>query len=363
MLFTPEGSPANDRSMGDDLKYLREIFPKHSRTFDFTTGRMRKSAPVTADVLMVDYSFCRIIDCLEDIKFDEDPIRDFEKRRAHMYLVIDAFQSGDPGKAQAVTSFLKDVPAETPGYRELLDNTPTVIRVFKSLSQRTQDSTIRHGKEMAEGFSNPEVQNIRTLNDQLRYCYYAACKPGDMINDLFEEMGYFNHLSPTQKTEMWPLGHHFGIALQLTNNYKDTKKDIVDGRPKWPLVDIVQKYGMRSYNDLIDPANKDRAMAALAEQISIILPYYESSIKYIDNLPFEPKGLRIFCGDALAMSAATIRAIQSPDTFYSQDEVKITRDQVTDIDNIVSKLTKREQSPADFIRHLLVSPLDKYKAA
>ncbi|MFH1409793.1 MAG: squalene/phytoene synthase family protein, partial [Nanoarchaeota archaeon] len=139
--------------------------------------------------------------------------------------------------------------------------------------------------------------------------------------------GYIND---EQLNDLLPLSNHFGLALQKVNILKDMQDDVEEGRCYWPS-SLLKKHGL-SHDSLLEPAQHRQAIhRALKELRKNIQCDIEKSLEYIQLLPFEPKGVRIFCGDNLMFAIATVSAI-------SNDRPKISREDVLRIDNEVERI-------------------------
>lgn len=313
--------------------------PEISRTFAFTIPKLPKDVALD---LGVSYAICRVIDTVEDSSLEN------YKKAYLMNLFLESLK--DAGKVAECKTALTSVPTKHEGYRKLLGNVPDLVALFNTLPLEIQGTIIRVASKMTEGFGDENVQQINTLEDQNKYCFYAAGIVGYIITEVFGCRGY---LTSKEVEEMLPLAKDFGLALQKVNIMKDVMDDVSEGRFYWPK-DIIEKHGV-TYETL--GKDVDKSLLVLKELVKDAKNYIKRSLDYIDRLPYEPEELRVFCGDNLMMAIATLRVIQTPELFVRP--VKITRDEVYAIDKEVTKIVKNKESLREFAEKLILEAADK----
>jgi len=358
-IWTPE----------EDFVYIDGLMERTSRTFAYTL----KKLPVELQKHLIPaYQAYRTIDQIED-----SPIP-IELKMILMNEVLACFETLDMKRAKDLESRIKGVPAAKTGYRELLDNVSRVVNSFRTLPREVKDSITRHGREMADGLSNPELKRITTLEDHHRYCHYAAAVVGHLITEDLVLSGYLpkeaaHELMPFTADNNPPIGtnraHDFGVALQLTNDIRDFPEDYAMGSPRWPT-GLAEKYGIR-YERLADKTlsgeDLEKAAKVLAEQIDDAKKYVLSGIPWIEAMPYKVsgkenvEGIRLSWGDALAFSAATLRAINTPLYFTDENYRKISRSEVNKIDKTMQSLIQKRIEIKPFIEHLFAEPASTYK--
>lgn len=334
-----------------DVRKLWSLLPEISRTFAFTIPKLPKD---TARDLAVNYAVCRVIDTIEDSTLESD----------HKSTLMDSFLNllkAKPAQKtiHMVTAQLQKVPTISHGYRKLLDSVGSLNSVFKALNPAAQRTVIRLSTEMAKGFSDISVQNIETMEDQNLYCHYAAGIVGYMITEHFMHCGY---ISAQKADNIKELSHDFGLALQKINIIKDVAEDVQDKRHYWPRKILAEK-GL-TYADLVNPNSRKKlesAMEVLQYLINDAHVYIERSLKYIEELPFDPPGLKIFCADNLLMGVATLRHSQTTDIFDPDKKVKISRDEVYTIDRHVTDIVLSRKSVNEFAEFLKTSSALEFK--
>lgn len=413
--------PCSKESSLEDLFFLEELFPKVSRTFDFTLksgmkdttlfdcdivqkdvldgrfsenqeesrkcweefGRSYKKAwhddsGEMEDILqpylspMLKYMGYRVVDTIDDIPSGTIANED---KRYFMRRAIEALVRSKHDTATSIQTFFSSGEVVShEGYRTLMKNFSRLVKSFTLLRPELRDSFNRWALEMVDGFSDPSVnKDIRTFDDHIRYCHYAAGVVGfDMTEDLVN-LGFVNKdigLKLMPDPENMELGvnpaHDFGVGLQLINDLKDYYDDCSAGIRRWPS-DLFKVQGI-GYDDLahfpVSDGNRAKGRIILEEQLAHAKPYLLASNTWIENLPKRPVGFRIAWGDALAFSAATWRVIaEGKDNYFTPEgKRKIDRKDIGCIHKTMVDLAydKREISP--FIVHLMEKPAEEYLA-
>lgn len=336
----------NDRdNLKDALNFIETLLPEISRTFAFTVPKLPKDLCFD---LTAGYTVCRVIDTIED-----SAISSAEKKTA-MRVFLEALKNPSNSKIKKLSFLLTKIRVSHKGYQKLLNNLSNLFIVFKSFPRKVQEIVLKFSSEMADGFAVPEVQKIRTIEDQNRYCHYAAGVVGYMITELFSYRGYISNF---QRSKLMPFAHCFGLALQKVNIIKDVFKDVAEGRKYWPE-EIIRQHGL-VYEDFFKQSTKDNE-SKFEKVLNVLLKdaknYIDSGVYYIDNLPYKPPGLRICCGDILMMAVATIRVVKES----GLEKRKIEREEVYAIDRIATKLAENKESFALFAEHLFCEPAYSY---
>ena len=311
----------------NDAQYIWEALPDISRTFAFTIPKLPKEVALD---LAVAYAVCRIIDTIEDSDLPN------EKKKSLMELLIKVLSEPRP-KLEEFKDAMRVLSGD-PKYMELVGKTGKVLGALRSRPKEVQEIITKNAIVMAEGFVEDGVQNIKTLSEQNKYCFYAAGIVGHIITELF---GYYGYLTKEQVVEMLPLAEANGLALQKVNIMKDILEDIKDGRRYWPA-ELLAKYGL-TYENLGSREHMDESLKVLEELHEDVKPYFAKSLEYINKLPQKPKGLRIFCANNILMAIATTRTITNSKLF-TQDKVKISREEVYAIDREVTKCVEEGES-------------------
>src|SRR5262249_55911514 len=128
-------------------------------------------------------------------------------------------------------------PSHHEGYRELIAETPSVLREFFALRPEAVEPIRSHVIRSARGMAgfiergrNGRVE-LATLQDLRDYCYAVAGIVGEMLTELFL-LGR-KELLPVATT-LRDRAAFFGEALQLVNILKDAAVDAGEGRQFLP---------------------------------------------------------------------------------------------------------------------------------
>ncbi len=120
------------------------------------------------------------------------------------------------------------------------------------------------------------------------YCYYVAGVVGVMLTRLFCQRKSIEE----KRSELEDLEVPFGIALQLINIIKDYKKDMARGWCYIPFT-ITEKYQIE-----LNKAGRlsiKQKQGIVKAMIPLIVPYLDSSLRYIKLLPLSERSIRMFC--------------------------------------------------------------------
>jgi farnesyl-diphosphate farnesyltransferase len=309
-------SSRTTRASEDDLAYQRGILPGVSRTFALTIPVLPEALAV---VVTNAYLLCRIADTIEDDPgLSHDQKSQFHSR---FVAVVNGEQAADKFAGELAPLLSERVlPAE----RDLVRNTPAVIRVTHACSTEERAALTRCVAIMCRGM--PEFQRSKSLRgladlDELaEYCYYVAGVVGEMCTELF--CLHCPELRPKREV-MLRLSVSFGQGLQMTN----ILKDIWDDRPAgacW-LPRSVFGGGTLDLERLEtwhrEPAFRD----GLNELLGIGHAHLRNALEYTCLIPKREAGIRRFCLWAIGLAVLTLRNIHRNPTFRSGNEVKVSR--------------------------------------
>src|SRR5690606_1973028 len=135
-----------------DIEYQSQILPGVSRTFALTIPVLPQRL---AEVVTNAYLLCRIADTIEDdVGLDNEQKSRFHER---FIRVVEGGEPAEPFAAE-LAPLLSDraLPAE----RDLVENTPAVIRVTHGFSPQERDALSRCVRVMCEGM--PEFARNRS---------------------------------------------------------------------------------------------------------------------------------------------------------------------------------------------------------
>jgi len=309
------GQPTTSPSQADEA-YQDHILPGVSRTFALTIPQLPK--PLFR-VVSNAYLLCRIADTIEDDKYML-----FERKQEFSNMFIDIVCGKDPADsfAQSLTPELS--PGTSKQERDLIQNTPAVIRITHSFNNRQRAALERCISIMADGMTRYQKADIKHgLKDQAdmdNYCYFVAGVVGELLTELFCD---YSAAIDQQREQLMHLSVSFGQGLQMTN----ILKDIWDDQSRnmcWLPQAIFQQYGA-DLATLSPDENGKEFQLALGHLIGVARSHLANALRYTLLIPRNEPGIRRFCLWALGMAVLTLRKINNHRTFTSGQEVKISR--------------------------------------
>jgi len=311
----PEWQPDKNVQLSDEA-YQEYILQGVSRTFALTIPQLPQGLrqPVSNAYLL-----CRIADTIED-----EPALSGEQKRYFSEQFIKVVAGEVPAETFA-EKFYPSLSGHTPdAEKDLIRNTPQVIRVTHSFSANQRAAMLRCVRIMANGMAmfqlNPSPNGLKDLPQLDSYCYHVAGVVGEMLTELFCD--YSEEIRKNRET-MLKLATSFGQGLQMTNILKDIWEDRSRGAC-WLPQDIFRKCGFELKN--LSKDGHDPAFAAgLEKLIAIAHAHLRNALAYTLLIPRHETGIRKFCFWALGMAVLTLRKISANRTFTSGNEVKISR--------------------------------------
>ena len=299
-----------------DLAYQEEILQGVSRTFALTIPQL---PDVLERVVGNAYLLCRIADTIEDDKHLPYP----DKRQfSEQFIQV-------VGSKADAEQFARDLyprlsPTASDSERDLVRNTPAVIRITHSFNERQQAALSRCIRIMADGMSRYQEANVANgLKDQRdmdSYCYYVAGVVGEMLTELFCD---YSGAIDENHDELMQLAVSFGQGLQMTN----ILKDIWDDQKRnmcWLPQSVLESYGVKLGSGT-PLQNGKEFQHALGHLVGVARLHLGNALRYTLLLPRDETGIRRFCLWALGMAVLTLRNINNRRDFTSGDEVKISR--------------------------------------
>ena len=302
-----------------DLTYQDEILQGVSRTFALTIPQL----PAPLDLVIGNaYLLCRIADTIED---DKDMSPPQKRKFADQFIQVLGARLDAETFARELYPELS--PSATEDERDLIKNTPTVMRITHSFNQRQRAALERCVTIMADGMTKYQQGNVANgLQDQEdmdRYCYVVAGVVGEMLTALF-----CDHSAEINKhhDELMELAVSFGQGLQMTN----ILKDIWDDQKRkicWLPRSVFRQYGVEVDNKA-PLTNSAHFQKALGHLIGVARGHLARALRYTLLLPKEEVGIRRFCLWALGMAVLTLRKINHNRDFTCGEQVKISRHSV-----------------------------------
>ncbi len=305
-----------ERETNPDLAYQNEALRGVSRTFALTIPQLPEPL---RDVVGNAYLLCRITDSIED----EPVLTPSQKRRfARRFVEVVEGRADAEAFGRELGALLS--PSTTASERELVANTPTVIRITKGLGEGQQRALARCVRIMAEGMSAFQqldtTAGLKDLRELDRYCYVVAGVVGEMLTELFCD--YSDEIGE-RRSELMPLAVSFGQGLQMTNILKDVWEDLRRGAC-WLPRDVFLREGF-DLRELPGGRSDPAFGRGLDELLGIAREHLANALRFIQLIPAREMGIRRHCVWALGMAVLTLRRIHATPGFASGQEVKISR--------------------------------------
>ena len=302
--------------VASDLDYQERILQGVSRTFALTIPQLPTAL---CRVVGNAYLLCRIADTIED-----DPSLDGAQKRhfSEAFIRVIAGEHSAEDFAEALRPLLSDriLDAE----KELVENTPRVIRLTHAFNARKRAALERCVRIMSRGMSdfqqNKTLDGLDDLAEMDRYCYCVAGVVGEMLTELFCD--YSDEID-ANRSELQKLAVSFGQGLQMTNILKDVWEDRARGAC-WLPREVFQRVGFDLGRLAVDH-DRGRFAQGLEELIGIARMHLQNALSYTLLIPAHEAGIRRFCLWALGMAVLTLRKIHANPGFVSGGQVKISR--------------------------------------
>jgi len=306
--------PVNQRNEAKESPELKECFKylqMTSRSFASVIQELNHELLVPVALF---YLILRGLDTIEDdmtidIAEKEPLLRGFDQ-----ILEKDGWTYNGNGPAE------KD--------RELLVHFDVVIAEFKKIKPEYQtiikDITTRMGNGMADYSKNADhnIHGVQTIKDYELYCHYVAGLVGEGCTRLFVQ----GELANPVLLKRTDLHESMGQFLQQVNIIRDIREDHDDKRYFWPR-EVWSKH-VEKFDDLFDPANRDKALACSSEMILLALRRADDCLFYLAGL--RDQSVYNFCAIPQSMAIATLDlCFQNPALF--ERNVKITKGRACDL--------------------------------
>ena len=308
-------SSQTNRASADDFAYQDAILPGVSRTFALTIPVLPRDLAI---VMTNAYLLCRLADTIED----DVGLNNEQKSVFHARFV--AVVNGE----QSAESFAADLfpllsSRSLPAERDLVRNTPAVVRVTHGFSQPERAALTRCVGIMCKGMPefqrNKSLAGLRDLDELAEYCYYVAGVVGEMCTELF--CLHCPELAP-RREKMLKLAVSFGQGLQMTNILKDIWDDR-QAKACWlPRSVFEPGFDLARLEELhTSGAFRD----GLERLVGVAHAHLRNALEYTCMIPKREKGIRRFCLWALGLAVLTLRKVHAHPTFRSGAEVKVSR--------------------------------------
>jgi phytoene/squalene synthetase len=257
---------------------VESFYPTHlqrvSRSFAFCIAELEGQLK---EWVSLSYLMCRILDTVEDAPWSSAAEQSTAYGRFEEFLHA-------PAAAPAYPAWAESFPEKIPeGERLLLVDAEECFRRFHALPVPVRDSMKSTVLNMYRGmclFTKERKQGrelrLRSLIEVNQYCFYVAGVVGELLTHLLAHAS----IAPNSEERML-CARHFGLFLQKVNLLKDQRDDEREGR------------------FLVAPSRRELLASAAANA--------EGALRYIQAIPLEEKGYRLFCAWSLFLGLGSLR--------------------------------------------------------
>ncbi len=317
------------------LAYQREMLPKVSRTFALTIPQLPDPL---SEAIGNAYLLCRIADTVED-----EPALSAQDKQAFLNRFVEVVEGRTPARAFAGDLGPLLSAATIDAERELVANTPRVIRVTHGLRPVQREALERCVRIMSLGMAEfqrkatPEgLNDVPTLN---RYCYHVAGVVGETITKLLCD---YSPRIEERREELFRLSTSFGQGLQMVNILKDMWEDRRRG-VCWLPRDVFLAVGS-DLSTLSSRHSNPQFVAGLLVLVGMTRDHLLAALRFTLLIPARETGIRRFLLWASGMAVFTLRRIKANPGYTDGSDVKLSRRQVRSAVLVTSALARSDQA-------------------
>jgi Squalene/phytoene synthase len=299
------------------IEFYQNHLDRVSRSFAMCIARLED--PLRTWVSMT-YLICRILDTVEDAKWAK------LKKQNLAFANFNQFIKA-PDKIEDINSWVNEFPQDITGGEKLLLGDAEVILKDLHLAPESVKRPIQNlVMSMSAGmnhFANRRVNGVLKLNglrEVNQYCFFVAGIVGETLSHLMLAVGANMKLTKSVLLN----GHHFGLFLQKVNLLKDQIEDEKEGRFLVP--------------------SKEELIISLKENA-------EGAFQYIESIPLEQKGYRLFCAWSLFLGLKSLPILQARSA--GTDLSKITREETMILFNGLELIISNKQELRDLYTELM----------
>lgn len=297
----------------ESMKFARKILKKVSRSFALTIPMLDKEIQ---DEVLLTYLQDRILDNFED----EIQPPNFKLQQDLMDRVSRIFSTEDYNRNQDFKLIKENSSLiEKADLEKLTRNIDLIYQVYQSFDDQIQKISHKWLEEMNQGMQKFLNKEVNTFADLDEYCYYVAGTVGGFLT---ETIIYKFEIKGEQKKLLKENFNEAGLFLQKVNLIRDIREDL-ENRNKnfWPLKDLDV-----TAKDLIEPQQKEKAMAALSVMLKDLKEHTPALKKYYQALPSELNGYKKFFAVNNSLGLATLEKLENnPKVFYGKKPVKTSK--------------------------------------
>ena len=258
------------------------------------------------------YLLCRYADSIEDSMLD------YRQKKHYYRLFRRVVQSEDFGQLQNLSKeVLPYILSDND--KELVTGFDKVLKQYSSFDDKSKAIALHWLMEMTRGmlkYSRKEIRNFLELDN---YCYYVAGTVGHYLTEIFDHKFELNCYE-----ELLSRARDFGMLLQKVNIIRDFAKDYREGRVFWPK-ELFENHNI-NVDEVFLPENREKSNLILKEMVESAEKNVKSSIEYIEKLPPELQGVRVFCAIPLYMAIPTLlKCYGNEEVFDMHKKVKLSK--------------------------------------
>jgi farnesyl-diphosphate farnesyltransferase len=305
-----------DRDPGADLEYQSRMLDEVSRTFALTIPQLPGGL---REAVANAYLLCRIADTIED-----DPEMALADKRRYAEQFVSVLEGDLAPMRFSADLYARLSPQLPAAERELVLNTPRVVRVTRDLDERQQAPMRRCVRIMSRGMARfqdgASREGLADVAEMDSYCYHVAGVVGEMLTELF---CVHDPAIACQRQRLLGLAVSFGQGLQMTNILKDVWEDFARGAC-WLPRDVFRESGFELAR--MSPGTRDpRFLEGYSTLVAVARGHLANALEYTLAIPRAQPGIRRFCLWALGMAVLTLRRIHATPGFSAAAQVKISR--------------------------------------
>jgi farnesyl-diphosphate farnesyltransferase len=324
----------NQNSNDSDLAFQSRALEEVSRTFALTIPQLPCGL---REVVANAYLLCRIADTIED-----DPHMSLEAKRYFAEQFVRVLE-GECTPMRFSAELYPQLSAQLPAVeRDLVLNTPRVVRITHGFEQRQQSPMRRCVRIMSTGMASFQENASRAgLADMAAldsYCYHVAGVVGEMLTDLF---CVHDARIDAQRSRLQGLAVSFGQGLQMTNILKDVWEDYARGAC-WLPRDLFDNEDFSLLH--MSPGTRDPAFVQGYELLlAVARGHLKNALEFTLAMPDDQTGIRRFCLWAVGMAVLTLRRIHATPGFRGSAQVKISRRAVATTIQMTNLCVRRDR--------------------
>ncbi len=327
-------SNVNIASKDADFAFQSRALEEVSRTFALTIPELPCGL---RDVVANAYLLCRIADTIED-----DPQLTSEAKRYFADQFVHVLEGGCAPMRfshELYPQLSTQLPATE---RELVLNTPRVVRITHGFDERQQQPMRRCVRIMSSGMASFQEKASRAgLVDMAAmdsYCYHVAGVVGEMLTDLF---CVHDARLDARRGHLRQLAVSFGQGLQMTNILKDVWEDYARGAC-WLPRDLFDNEDF-CLSQMTPGTTHPAFVQGYETLLGVARGHLANALEFTLAIPADQVGMRRFCMWAVGMAVLTLRKIHATPGFRTGTQVKISRRSVATTIKMTNLCVKRDR--------------------